>query len=153
MELARSIVSRLRQYVGDRRHAHRQKVRLEFNIFVAGPAKNANGSRQTKTLPGHTLDISPRGMSLIVPAIRIGEHHLVGEQRDFGVIVKLPDGPLEMKVAPVRYESLEDHKTETGFLIGVRIMSMEDTDRARFDAYLDAVTQKASRLEESQPPE
>ena len=140
MEFARSIVSRFRQYVGDRRRAHRLKLRLEFQIFVAGPAKSPNGSRQTRTLPGHTMAISPRGLSLIVPAIRIGEHHLVGEQREFGVILELPEGPVEMKVSPVRYESLEDHETETGFLIGVRIMSMEDSDRSKFTAYIEGLT-------------
>jgi hypothetical protein len=140
MEFARSIVSRLRQYVGDRRRAHRLKVRLEFQIFVAGPAKSLNGERQTRTLPGHTMDISPRGMSLIVPAIRIGEHHLVGEQREFGVILEIPSGPVEMKVSPVRYESLEDHQSETGFLIGVRIISMDDSDRPRFTDYIESLT-------------
>jgi PilZ domain len=142
MEFARSVVSRLRQYVGDRRHAHRQKVRLEFGIFVAGPAKNVNGSRQTRTLQGHTLDISPHGMSLIVPAIRIGEHHLVGEQREFGLNLELPDGPITMMVSPVRYESLEEHKTETGFLIGVRIVSIEEIDQSRFSAYVEALSER-----------
>jgi hypothetical protein len=136
MELARLIVARLRQYVGDRRHSGRRKIRLPFSISVAGPAKNANGSRQTRSLEGHTLDLSPGGMSLIVPAIRIGEHHLVGENRGFDIKLELPVGMVEMKVAPVRYESLEDHKTESGFLIGVEIVNMPEPDRAKFAAYV-----------------
>jgi hypothetical protein len=136
MELARAIVSRLRRYVGNRRHSTRKKVRLPFSIVVAGPAKSVNGSRQTRSLEGHTLDISPAGMSLIVPAIRIGEYHLVGENRGFGVKLKLPSGAVEMEVAPVRYESLEDHQTETGFLIGVKIIDMPDADRVRFAQYV-----------------
>jgi hypothetical protein len=136
MELARAIVSRLRRYLGDRRHSTRKKVRLPFSIVVAGPAKSVNGSRQTRSLEGHTLDISPAGMSLIVPAIRIGEYHLIGENRGFGVILKLPAGEVEMEVAPVRYESLEDHQTETGFLIGVKIVDMPDADRVTFAQYV-----------------
>jgi hypothetical protein len=136
MELARSIVSRLRRYVGDRRHSKRKKVRLPFIIVVAGPSKNVNGSRQTRSLQGHTLDISPAGMSLIVPAIRIGEYHLIGENRGFGLRLELPVGEIEMQVAPVRYESLEDHKTESGFLIGVKIVDMPETDRAKFAQYV-----------------
>jgi len=139
MELARAIVSRLRRFVGDRRHSTRKKVRLPFSIVVAGPAKGVNGSRQTRSLDGHTLDISPAGMSLIVPAIRIGEHHLVGENRGFGLKLELPDGQIEVQVSPVRYESLEDHKTENGFLIGVKIVDMPENDRAKFTKYVSAL--------------
>ncbi|MEK6280109.1 MAG: PilZ domain-containing protein [Acidobacteriota bacterium] len=136
MELARSIVARLRQFVGDRRRSERRKVRLPFSISVAGPAKTVKGSRQVRSLEGHTLDLSPAGMSLIVPAIRIGEHHLVGENRGFDLSLELPDGLVEMQVNPVRYESLEDHKTESGFLIGVEITKMPEPDRARFAAFV-----------------
>ena len=145
MELARSIVSRLRQYVGNRRRSKRKKVRLPFSIVVAGPAKNINGSRQTRSLEGHTLDISPAGMSLIVPAIRIGEYHLVGESRAFGLRLELPDGAIEMQVAPVRYESLEDHKTESGFLIGVKIADMPETDRVKFAQYVSEIDRSIER--------
>jgi hypothetical protein len=74
-------------------------------------------------------------MALIVPAIRLGEHHLVGENRSFKVKLELPVGPIEMQVAPVRYETLEEHGTETGYLIGVRIIGMREEDRARFEKY------------------
>jgi hypothetical protein len=144
MELARSIVSRLRRYVGDRRRSKRKKVRLAFNIVVAGPAKNINGSRQTRTLQGYTLDISPAGLSLIVPAIRIGEYHLVGESRAFGLQLELPAGEIEMQVTPVRYESLEDHKTESGFLIGVKIADMPETDRVKFAQYVSELMDQSS---------
>jgi PilZ domain len=144
MELARAIVSRLRRYVGDRRRSTRKKVRLPFSIVVAGPAKSANGSRQTRSLEGHTLDISPAGMSLIVPAIRIGEYHLVGENRGFGLKLELPDSQIEMQVAPVRYESLEDHKTETGFLIGVKIVDMSDPDRDTFAKYVSGLIDQSA---------
>lgn len=144
MELARAIVSRLRRYVGDRRHSTRRKVRLPFSIVVAGPAKSVDGSRQTRSLEGHTLDISPAGMSLIVPAIRIGEYHLIGENRGFGLKLELPDGQIEMEVAPVRYESLEDHKTESGFLIGVKIVDMSDTDRDTFAKYVSGLIDQSN---------
>jgi hypothetical protein len=82
------------------------------------------------------LDLSERGLALVVPAIRLGEHHLVGENRSLNVRLELPDGPVEMQVAPVRYESLEEHETETGYLIGARILTMTEADRARFSEYL-----------------
>jgi hypothetical protein len=83
-------------------------------------------------------------MSLIVPAIRIGEYHLVGENRGFGLKLELPDSQIEMQVAPVRYESLEEHKTETGFLIGAKIVDMSDTDRDTFAKYVSGLVDQSN---------
>jgi hypothetical protein len=41
-----------------------------------------------------------------------------------------------MKLAPVRYESLDESPDETGYVIGARIIEMSDPDRAKFDNYL-----------------
>ena len=43
---------------------------------------------------------------------------------------------MEMKVATVRYESLEDSRDESGYIIGARILEMSETDRASFDKYV-----------------
>jgi len=82
------------------------------------------------------LDISTSGVALIVPAIRIGEHYLVGEDRRLQLTLELPVGPVEMEAAPVRYESLEEHETETGYLIGVRIVGISDEDKAQYNLYI-----------------
>jgi hypothetical protein len=135
-EFARTIVSRLRQYMGDRRHSRRRNVRLPFRLSLISAAKPLNGGQKVSSIEGHTLDLSERGLALVVPAIRLGEHHLVGENRTLNVKLELPDGPIEMQVAPVRYESLEEHETETGYLIGARIVTMSEGDRSRFLEYL-----------------
>lgn len=135
-EFARTIVSRLRQYMGDRRHSTRRTVRLNFLLSLASPARNLNGNRKISSVGGHTLDVGETGLALVVPAITLGEHHLVGVNRSLQVKLELPDGPVEMQVAPVRYERLDEHQTETGYLIGVKILAMSDPDRARFSDYL-----------------
>ena len=43
---------------------------------------------------------------------------------------------MEMKVLTVRYESLDEHPTENGFLIGAKIVEMEEADRRKFSEYL-----------------
>jgi hypothetical protein len=139
-ELARSLVSRLRQYLGDRRHQKRQKVSLPFNLSLSSPARSLNGTRRVSVMEGHTMDVSPNGVSLIIPKITLGEHHLVGENRSLNVKLELPDGPVEMQVLPIRYESLEDHETETGYLIGGRIVSMPDGDREKFAEFVSSLT-------------
>ena len=136
MEFARSVVSRLRQFVGDRRRSPRQTARLPFTIFISGGAKHLDGTKRRSSTSGHTLDLSESGLALIVPSIRLGEHHLVGENRSFTVRLELPYGPVEMQVAPVRYEALDQAASESGFLIGVKIISMSDKDRAKFCDYV-----------------
>jgi PilZ domain-containing protein len=136
MELARSLVSRMRQMVGVRRNSKRRKARLTFSLSLASPAKNLNGTRRRISMDGHTSDLSEDGLALIVPSITLDEHHLVGENRSLNVSLELPVGSIEMQVSPVRYESLEEHKTETGYLIGTKIVRMSDEDRAKFAEFV-----------------
>ena len=135
-ELPRRIVSRLRRFIGNRRRTKRVRARLTFNLSLSDPRVSSNGARRLPTLDGHTLDVSTTGLALIVPAIRIGEHYLAGADRNLHVKLELPSGPVEMKVATVRYESLEDSREDTGYLIGARILEMSDADRISFEKYV-----------------
>ena len=132
-ELPRRIVSQLRRFIGNRRRSRRVRVRLSFTLSLSDPRVNTNGSRRLRSLDGHTLDVSVSGLALIVPAIRIGEHYLAGDERKLHVKLELPSGPVEMKVVTVRYENLEDG---SGYLIGARISEMNDTDRETFQKYV-----------------
>ena len=132
-ELPRRIVSRLRRFVGNRRHSKRVQVRLSFTLSLSDPRVSTNGHRRLPSLNGHTLDVSATGLALLVPAIRIGEHYLAGDERKLHIKLELPSGPIEMWVGTVRYESLEDG---AGYLIGARILEISASDRASFDKYV-----------------
>jgi hypothetical protein len=135
-EFARTVVSRLRKFIGDRRRSKRQRVRLALSISIVSPAKSLTGTRRTISMDGHTLDLSANGMALIVPAITLDEHHLVGENRGLKVQLELPAGSVEMQVNPVRYERLEEHSSETGYVIAVKIVKMSEEDRAKYSEYV-----------------
>ena len=132
-ELPRRIVSQLRRFIGNRRRSKRVRARLGFTLSLSDPRVGSNGSRRLPTLDGYTLDVSVTGLALIVPAIRIGEHYLAGGDRKLHIKLELPSGPIEMRVASVRYESLED---DTGYLIGARIVEINDSDRKSFERYV-----------------
>lgn len=142
-ELPRRIVSSLRRFIGNRRHSKRVRTRLSFTLSLSDPRVSSNGSRRLPRLNGHTLDVSVTGLALIVPAIRIGEHYLAGDERKLHVELKLPTGPVEMKVATVRYESLEESGEESGYLIGARIADMSDQDRATYNSYIAKLQKRA----------
>lgn len=138
-ELLRSIITRLRGVMGDRRRARRYQARLKVSVSLLDVKLAAESAipRRLPQLEGYTRDLSETGMALVVPTIRVGEYYLTGEGRRLLVTLAHPAGPLPLHVIPVRYEKLDEEKSETGYLIGVRITEVTDADRARFNAYLE----------------
>ena len=132
-ELLRTLVSRIREFAGDRRHMARHRVRLEVTVTLATPTK-ANG-RRPASLQGYTRDVSENGLGLIMPAIRIGDRYLAGENCRLAIRLELPDKPIQLTASSARYEPLDD-PSEMGFLIGVNITNISDEDRKLFTAYL-----------------
>jgi len=143
-ELPRRIVSQLRRFIGNRRRFKRVRAHLTFTLSLSDPRVNSNGARRLPTLNGHTFDLSTSGLALIVPAIRIGEHYLAGSDRRVYLKLQLPTGAVEMKVATVRYESLDESQDESGYLIGARIIEMSDADRASFNTYVNKLLSGSS---------
>ena len=145
-ELIRSIASRLREFVGNRRAAPRYLTHLEAGLAlsISLPHSKPGGEKtaQPLKLAGYTRDISATGLALVVPTIRIGGQYITGENRTLEIVLKLPTGVIKIKAAPVRYSPLEEEEdgADTGYLIGVQIIWMNNEDRARFDAYLETLT-------------
>ena len=141
-ELIRSIAGRLREFVGNRRVAPRYVTHLEvglaLNVTLPGVGAGARkDDGQPVRLAGYTRDISASGLALIVPSIRVGGQYVTGENRRLRIMLKLPTGPIEIHATPVRYSPLDDDAVDTGYLVGVQIVSMSDEDRARFNSYLE----------------
>ena len=61
-ELARTFVSRLREFIGNRRGARRCPVRLPFRVTPADRKVTTNGTGQVAWLAGHTEDLSTSGL-------------------------------------------------------------------------------------------
>jgi len=137
--LSRRLVSHLRRYIANRRRTKRARARLDFTLSFEDPRTSSNGWRRLPSLDGHTLDLSTSGVGLVVPAIRIGEHYLVSGERRLHLKLKLPGGPVELNVVPVRYESLEEDPEESGYLIGARITEVNEPDRSTFNEYVRAL--------------
>ena len=135
-ELFRSLAARLREYIKDRRQAERRKVELPVTVSLIEKVKKVNGGRPLATLRGHTRDISADGLAIVVSSIHIDGHYLVGEGRILQVQLELPDGAVEIKVNPVRYERLDEDESPVGYLIGSGIAQISDDDRKRFLDYI-----------------
>jgi hypothetical protein len=119
--------------MGNRRRSPRYKVRWPVRISLLHTKVQVNGAhRSLPSVEGYTRDVSASGLALIVTAIRINDRYLTGEGQRLEVVLEHPTGNITMQVAPVRYEQLDESETEKGYLIGVRIITMTDEERARY---------------------
>ena len=134
-ELFRSVVSRMRSYVNDRRQSPRLGVRLLFTVSIRR-ATNGNGNNRKKVMHGHTRDISRSGLALLVPQAHLDGHHLAAAGGDIEVNLELPGGPISMMVGARRYEQLEKSELGCNYLIGARIVQIDDDDRARYLSFV-----------------
>jgi hypothetical protein len=130
-ELLRSITSRLRDFVGNRRRAPRHRVKL--SVFVA-VLDAAPGAPPSAGLAGYTHDLSDGGLALLLPAVRVGGRYLVGEGVKLRITLKLDGASARLYGTPVRYEQLDGAPPEARYLVGVRL---DDAgDRAVLADYL-----------------
>lgn len=130
-ELIRSVVSRMRVYVRDRRRSPRLRIRLLFSVSVCRNP-SGNGSPRERALKGHTRDISVNGLALNVPQVHLDGHHLATGERELQLRLELPGGPISMVVVPRRYERLEESELGCNYLIGAQISQIDDEDRRRY---------------------
>ena len=135
-ELIRSVVSRMRIYVKDRRRSPRFRVRLLFSVSVCRKP-NGNGlSHRGRPLKGHTRDISLNGMALNLPQIHVDGHHLAAEGSELDLRLELPGGAIPMRVISRHYERLEEAELGCNYLIGVRIVHIDQEDRQRYSSFI-----------------
>ncbi len=130
------MVVRLRAYVGNRRRAPRQRLRLPCSVSLYEPAASGENAKRLPRLDGYTCDLSASGLALVLPAVRVGERYLTGPNVTLRILLEHPTGPLALLATPVRYEQLAKDSAEPGYLIGLSIKEMSATDRARYEAQL-----------------
>jgi hypothetical protein len=105
-------------------------------MFAVSIPRTANGTaprRKIPTLRGHTRDVSVRGVGLLVPQVHLDGHHLAAEGRELEVQLEIGGGsPITILVMPRRYERLDEAELGCNYLIGARIVKMDDADRTRY---------------------
>jgi PilZ domain len=136
-ELIRSVVSRARTYFHDRRQSPRLNVRLGFRLSIPRPL-NVNGSNKPRHfLIGHTRDISANGLALLVPHAHLNGRHLAADGCSLDVRLDLGnDATIQMLVVPERYEHLDEGESGCAYLIGAKIVKIDEADQNRYLSYI-----------------
>jgi len=136
-ELVRSVVSRVRVYFKDRRQSPRLRVRLVFSVAINREGNGNGSSSRARSLQGHTRDLSQSGVALLVPQVHLDGHHLAAEGRELKVQLQIGSGdPISMVVMPRRYERLEEAELGCAYLIGARILRIDEADRVKYLTFL-----------------
>jgi hypothetical protein len=135
-ELIRSVVSRMRLYVKDRRRSPRLRVRLLFSASVCRRSNGNGVQTRERLLKGHTRDLSANGMGLNVPQIHLDGLHLATEGSELDLRLELPGGDVHMRVVPRRYERLDEPELGCVYLVGVQIAHMDEEDRVRYSSFI-----------------
>ena len=137
-ELIRSVVSRVRTYLKDRRQSPRLRVRLLLSVSVQRKTNSNGAPASSRTLKGHTRDISGGGIAMLLPQVHLGGYHVAAEGRELHVVLELPDGPMSLVVLPRRYEMIEESELGCNYLIGAKIVQIADEDRVRLESFVTA---------------
>jgi hypothetical protein len=135
-ELIRSVVSRIRVYLKDRRQSPRLRTRVLFSISVRRKAKTNGALSADRMLKGHTRDISINGLAMMLPQVHLEGHHLAAEGRELSVLLELPNGAMPLVVVPKRYEKLDESELGCTYLIGAKIIHITAEDRVRLKNFI-----------------
>lgn len=82
---------------------------------------------------GHTRDLSETGLSLVLPASRLGDVDVSAAGSPLRIVLSLPTGVVILQAATVRSEVLPPGGE---LLVGAHIVKMYDPDRRRYNDYL-----------------
>ena len=141
--------ARLRKYVGDRRRSPRRGARFAARLPVSvSPLRDGEDFVAAPSVEGHTRDQGGGGMTLLLPAMRVGSLYLTDAGGYLGVTVETPEGGVRMLAAPARFEQISGDEDGYGYLIGVRIAKMGGEDRASYLAYLKTLSRNERRAGE-----
>jgi hypothetical protein len=111
----------------------RSKASLPVSVSLHEPPGHAGS--QSAVLKGQTRDLRATGLSLVLPTLNLGGHHLADAHHTLKIALELPDATIEMLAVAVRYEELEEEAGER-HLVGVRITEVSDEDCVRFIKFL-----------------
>lgn len=152
--LIATLAARLRRYVGDRRRAPRRGARvtarlpLSVSLLGEGQEFDEGHAGARRALAGSTRDLSGSGLTLLLPAVRVGDRYLTDTSGYLGITIELPGGPVHVLAAPARFEQLVGDAEGYAYLLGVRILKIKESARADYLTYLNTLAREERRSKE-----
>jgi hypothetical protein len=85
-----------------------------------------------------TRDISESGVALVVTSIYLGYACVLDEGRTLELSIELPAAPIRMTATTAHYLRMGGAEGSS-YVVGLRILTMSEQDRAAFLSYLEAL--------------
>lgn len=150
---ARSLLARLREYVGDRRRAPRRGARFAASVpavltLIEAGETHASEAMRSPTVACETRDLGTSGLTVRVDRIRVGGQYLTDAEYRLSVKLELPAGEVSMLAKAVRFEHAPEEASGAGYVLGLRIMKMTENDLALYSNYLRALAPTERRRRE-----
>ena len=136
--MLRELASFFSSTIAERRASSRKKHSVPIKVCFAPAASpvKMHGRCDEAFLSGETTDVSSTGIGFIVPAIRIKEKYLVGQERLLNLELDLSGRKVRMQVRGVRYERIGIHLSAERFVVGAEIVHISDQDQAAYEHLL-----------------
>lgn len=127
---------RLYELAVERRQTPRRRVRCEAELTANLAILDVDEPETTQSLIffGETLDLSPAGISLVLPSTQIDERFCDGSQKLL-ISLYLPRAIVGLEVSPVRCVPLNASNLNKGFVLGGRITQVQ-ANKSEFDRYI-----------------
>lgn len=116
-----------------RRYKARHVARLQFVTLLAD-LREVDGTGLWPTIICQTLDVSERGLTLLVPALREDDDNFFGVKGPVLVTLALPAGAVSVKATAVRYERGGAGAGE--FLVCVEVTETEGATAERWVSHV-----------------
>ena len=136
--MIRELITKLNRSLSERLVSSRRRHKAPIKVWF-DPETNTERARDAARdafLLGETVDISRTGIGFLVPAIRVKEKYLVGQERNLNIEIDLSSGKVQMKVIGRRYEKVGIHVSTERFLIGAHIVSVSVADKENYEFFL-----------------
>lgn len=152
----RSLLARLREYVGDRRQSQRRGARFAACVPAAVTLLEAGVGHASEVLrpppvSGETRDLGDSGLTVRLGRVRVGGQYLTDAEHQLGVRLELPVGEVSLLAKAVRFEHTSDERGGQSYLLGLRILKMSEDDLALYSGYLRTLVplERRGRVRES----
>ena len=143
-QVVNNVGGKVRALLVERRRAARRRVALEVRLPVGVSLPHEHLDPEAEEFPhpvmGHTRDVSAAGLSLVLPATRLGARDVSRAGSPLRVVLCLPTGVIVVRAETVHCQQLSDDEAAPQFLLGARITKMFDADRRAYDNFLRSLT-------------
>ena len=126
-------------YLPERRTEKRYDIRLDAKVLFKASPQATKFTIQSVgfglTMVGATNNLSESGVGLVISARNI-DRYLTSAEYTVWVELKLPTGPINFTIKPVRHERVAEGKTANKYFIAANILEINEADKNSLSSYL-----------------